>query len=376
MIPFLPQYVESLCQEQIVVSQAADAQIPVGTIFFGGGTPSLLSAKDFEIILRTASDNFKLMDSVEITIEANPGTVNADYLKSIHSLGINRISFGMQSAHPGDLQTLNRQHVQRDVIQAVEWSKKAGFNHINLDLIFGIPGQDIQRWLSTLELALMENIDHFSLYSLSVEEGTPLKKWIDHGLIPAPDEDLAADMYESAIDKFEQAGFLQYEISNWTRLDGQDNRCLHNLQYWRYLPYLGFGAGAHGFFNDTRTENAGGIAEYITRMKGGVRTGFPAGPACLQSQRLSKWDQMQEYLMVGYRLTDEGISKLEFQQQFGHPIEEYFPKQLDHLANQGLIEVHPQDPSRLRLTRRGRLFGNRVFTEFVGNRIPKGFEAN
>ena len=370
MLDILPQYIEALCQEQRLLSSKVKEKIPVGTIFFGGGTPSLLKTEHLQKILETASECFDLMESLEVTLEANPGTVTAESLKAIRSLGINRISFGMQSAHPGDLQILNRQHIHGDVIQAVAWCKQIGFEHINLDLIFGIPGQTLDRWENTLDLALQEHVDHFSLYSLSVEDGTPLKKWIDHGLLTQPDNDLAADMYETAMDKLAQEGFIQYEISNWVRDDGLENRCLHNLQYWRYLPYLGFGAGAHGFINGVRTENISGIDDYISRIATCTQTVFPAGPAYINSISLSNWEQMQEYLMVSFRLTDEGVSRSDFLERFGKSIDATFEKQLSRLLRQGLIEIHPKDQDRLRLTRRGRLFGNQVFVQFVGNREP------
>jgi oxygen-independent coproporphyrinogen-3 oxidase len=273
----------------------------------------------------------------------------------------------MQSAHPDDLHILDRQHRHEDVINAVAWSKQAGFDRINLDLIFGIPGQSHERWKETLNLALSENIDHFSLYSLIVEEGTPMHSWVERGLLQAPDDDLAADMYETAINRLEQTGYLQYEISNWAKQAEADNRCQHNLQYWRFLPYLGFGAGAHGFVNGVRTENTGGILEYIRKVNQNQSIVFPTGPAGETLDQLSTWDLMQEFLMVGFRLTDEGVSRNDFQTMFGQNMEKAFGKQVDYLLKNGLIEQHPQDESRLRLTRRGRLFGNHVFAQFVGN---------
>jgi oxygen-independent coproporphyrinogen-3 oxidase len=224
-----------------------------------------------------------------------------------------------------------------------------------------------------LELALREGVDHFSLYSLSVEEGTPLKRWIDRGLLTAPDDDLAATMYETATMVLDHHGFKQYEISNWAReIQGEsDGRCRHNLQYWRGLPYLGFGAGAHGFSHGVRTENLSAIPEYIGAMQQSVLKEFPASPACKSTSLISVWDQMQEYLMVGFRLTEEGVSKTTFQDKFGKSMEGLFERQLRTLLKQGLIEIHPLDEDRYRLTTTGRLFGNRVFSQFVGNRPPK-----
>ena len=370
MKSLLPEYVKALCQEVKMTAESAEERIPVGTIFFGGGTPSLMTVEQVGQVLDTVRASFDLQVGVEITLEANPGTVNYNYLRDLRLTGVNRLSLGMQSAHPDDLRMLDRQHRHEDLIRTVAWSKEARFKHINLDLIFGIPGQTLDRWQNSLNLALLENVDHFSLYSLSVEEGTPLQRWVNRGLLQLPEEEISAAMYETAMDRLAGAGYQQYEISNWARQDEMDNHCRHNLQYWRFLPYLGFGAGAHGFFAGVRTENSGGIGEYIERMRKASQMAFPAGPAAIRRDVLSIWDQMQEYLMVGFRLTEEGISTRDFKAQFGHAVDEYFQKQVIRLQRQGLLEWHPHDADRLRLTRRGRMFGNQVFTEFVGNRIP------
>lgn len=370
MNSYLSKYVDAVCQEQKMIAESSFKPIQVGTIFFGGGTPSLLSVEHYHQLLSTTKEYFDLQPDIEITIEANPGTVTENYLERLHQTGVNRISFGMQSAHPDDLRILDRQHHHEDVIRAVKWSKKVGFQHINLDLIFGIPGQNMSRWNNSLEMALMENIDHFSLYSLSIEEGTPMKKWMEQGRLEVIDDELSAEMYELAMDKLENAGFLQYEISNWAKISQVDNRCQHNLQYWRYLPYLGLGAGAHGFMCGIRTENVGGIIDYINAVSQDPSKTFPGGPVCKQPVALSKWDMMQEFMMVGFRLAEEGVSRNEFQTRFGFNLDELFDRQISLLSRQGLIEIHPQNSDRLRLTIKGRLFGNQVFSKFVGNREP------
>ena len=376
MKTFIPQYVQTICKELEIVSQSSQERISVGTVFFGGGTPSLLSVEQFRSILKTVKVVFDLAPDAEITLEANPGTVNKQSLTGLKACGFNRISFGMQSANVDDLRILNRQHRHEDVIQAVAWSKQAGFEHINLDLIFGIPGQTLESWQRTLELALMEKIDHFSLYSLIVEDGTPLERWISRGLLAEPDNDLAAGIYETAMQVLDRAGYEQYEISNWALGGKVDNRCRHNLQYWRGLPYLGFGAGAHGFFNGIRTENAYGIEEFINRVNRSKSTDFPAGPAYVSASRLSLWDRMQEFLMVGFRLTAEGVARADFKETFGYPMESFFSKQIEYLEKNKLIERHPRDDDRLRLTQRGILLGNQVFAQFVGNREPEELKRN
>jgi oxygen-independent coproporphyrinogen-3 oxidase len=376
MNQFIPEYVDSLCQELKVVGEQAPQPIRAHTIYFGGGTPSLLNPSQVDRILNEVSKHFVILSDAEITLEANPGTVTLEQLTNLKSLGVNRLSFGMQSVHPSDLRILDREHTYEDITRSILWSKKAGFEHLNLDLIFGIPGQTLERWKQTLYLAFRFGVDHYSLYSLSIEEGTPLKRWTDRGLLREPDDDLAARMYEYAIEKLDHKGFSQYEISNWALRPGggSDSRCRHNLQYWRYLPYLGFGAGAHGFYNGVRTENESKVDQYIELVKKVDQNIYPAGPACISSRKLSKWDQMQEYLMVGFRLTEEGISKNDFMRRYSISPEIAFKSQFELLMKQGLIKIHPQTDDRIRLTKKGRMFGNRVFMQFVGNDSQDGFE--
>lgn len=376
MQTFIPKYVKALQKEVRWASKYLTQPVQVGTIFFGGGTPSLLSTFHLNELMHTLQDAFELSSDCEITLEANPGTVDKYWLGELKRIGFTRISFGMQSANPDDLRILNRHHIHPQVIEAVAWSKEVGFEHINLDLIFGIPAQTLKRWQQTLEFALLENVDHLSLYSLTVEEGTPLHTWVRRGVLPAPDDDLSGEMFETAMRVLTRAGFKQYEISNWARGGGAETQCRHNLQYWRFLPYLGFGAGAHGFFENTRTENTTGILDYIKKMEDEPETAFPGGPACIRVERLERWDAMQEYMMVGFRLTEEGISLSAFEKKFSCSAELIFEKQIAaHLKN-GLIERHSLDHDRLRLTQKGILFGNRVFASFVGNREPEGLRLS
>ena len=371
MTALLPEYMQALCQEM----SSSLNQLPEGTtihsIYFGGGTPSLVSSQQYQDLFDVLRSSAQMEENAEISLEANPGTVTRQYLDDLIETGFNRISFGMQSALDRELRILNRQHHYEDMLNAVKWSKQAGFGHINLDLIFGLPGQTVQDWMRSLEAAMRFNIVHLSIYSLLVEEGTPLKRWIDRGLLELPDEDLAGEIYERTIDLLSDNGFLQYEISNWSR--GEGSRCRHNLQYWRFLPYLGFGAGAHGFWGQFRTENVNTIGEYIQRIKANNQSGFPAGAAALTRACLSEWERMQENMMVTLRLTEEGISCEDFRNRFGSDMRVVFDRQISRLLRVGLVEWSDQQ-SRLRLTRRGKLLGNRVFSEFVGNTAPAGFD--
>lgn len=364
----VPAYVTALCSEIRQVSASAGEEIPVHTIFFGGGTPSLLSAEQLEMILSTIRSCFVVRPEVEVTLEANPGTVSQRYLDDLRGIGINRLSYGMQSAHPDDLRLLERQHDYFDVVQAVRWARRAGFDNLSLDLIFALPGQDLERWQVTIDRAVEMEPDHLSLYALTIEHGTPLHRRWARGMIPLVDEDLAADMYEYAIERLPRDGFEQYEISNWARRGaGRYLRsCRHNLQYWYNRPYLGFGAGAHGFAAGRRTINVGGIRPFIQRcssLDGGV---FPAGPAVRRVIDVDLQTEMQETMMVGLRLTQEGVSAQDFALRFGKSLQDVFGREIERLEKMNLLEWVDKENPRLRLTGRGIQLGNQVFMQFIG----------
>lgn len=363
----IPNYVKSLCPELVWLGKKYAETCSIDSIFFGGGTPSLLTTDQFMMVFSSIHSGFNVEQGCEITIEANPGTVSANTMAELYSLGVNRVSFGMQSAHPGDLTILDRQHRFEDVLNAVTWSRKAGLRHINIDLIFGIPGQTMERWQQNLDLAVNLGVDHLSLYSLILEEGTPLERRYRRGLIELVDDDLTADMYEYAMDTLPEKGFFQYEISNFARMDGDaDSRCRHNLNTWRYHPYFGVGAGAHGFINGLRIANVGLIPEYINK----IQKAEGEWPASESIEKLDEWERMQEWMMVGLRLTEEGVSAAEFGGRFKVPMEKAFGGQLRKLMSEGLLEKTGNTGDRLRLTRKGILLGNRVFLEFVGNPRP------
>ena len=362
----IPDYVAALDREIALVGASAPARIPVHTFFFGGGTPSLISAAQYETLLKTMDTVYDLQPGFEATLEANPGTVTGPYLKSLRENGFNRISFGMQTADPGELALLGRIHDFYDVIQAVKWARQAGFEQINLDLIFGLPFQTLETWQASLEASLRLDPEHLSLYALTVEHGTPLFRWVGRGLVPSPDGDLAADMYEWVTERLDKAGFVQYEISNWARKDSSGSllACRHNLQYWRNQPYLGFGAGAHGYAAGYRLADVMHIKTYLERMAQPGQPAFPFSPATAHSTRVDRHTEMEETMMVGLRLTQEGVSRSSFQQRFGIPVEQVFGKEIDQMARAGLLE----SGEILRLTQHGHLLGNQVFMQFVDTR--------
>jgi len=366
----VPDYVKALCVEIRLAVRAAGKCLPAHTIFFGGGTPSLLPLELVEGILSTLQASFDLAADIEVTLEANPGTLAADYLIGLRELGVNRLSLGMQSANPRELGLLERQHDFGDVVQAVTWARRAGFDNLSLDLIFGLPGQSLESWQNNLKLAAGLDPEHLSLYALTLEHGTPMQHWVARGLLNEPDSDLAADQYEWSGAFLKEAGFVQYEISNWARQaeDGQIRACRHNLQYWRGLPYLGFGAGAHGYAHDVRVANVLGPAAYIQKLTEPTEwvpsqnTNYPITPATVSAIHSQGRDAMGEFMMMGLRLTLEGISRSTFRERFEIELDDIYGQEIDRLVRQGLLE---RQADTLRLTPHGRLLGNRVFMEFI-----------
>jgi len=363
----IPAYVDALCMEIAFTAQASETRLPVYTIYFGGGTPSLLPASSFEQIFKSIDDHFDLQPDTEISLEANPGTLSLEYLADLRSIGFNRISLGVQSANPQELAILERQHDFPAVIQSCSWARLAGFLNINLDLIFGLPYQSLASWQQSLNLVLGLDPDHLSLYDLTLEHGTPLGHWAGRGLISVPDPDLAAEMYEWTLDRLDQENFEHYEISNWGKKRGSSSfACRHNLQYWRNLPYLGFGAGAHGYAAGYRAANVLAPAAYIRRFDTSTdNLSFPRTPATQTFNKVSLEDEIGETMMMGLRLVQEGISDRKFQDRFGGALNQRFGRQIDRLVDLGLLERAGPDGDILRLTRRGYLLGNQVFVEFI-----------
>jgi oxygen-independent coproporphyrinogen-3 oxidase len=358
----IPAYVDALCREIAAVADSADGRLELHTIFFGGGTPTLMTPAQYGRILAAIERHFDLAEP-EITTEANPGTVSLADLRELRALGINRISFGVQSANADELRMLERRHDYFDVLNAVTWARQAGFCNLNLDLIYGLPLQTLDRWRATVELVLGLRPEHLSAYALTLEHGTPFGRWSRRGLLPIPDPDAAADMYEWASEELETRGYAQYEISNWAQ---PGHECRHNLQYWRNLPYLGLGAGAHGFAGGYRYSNLLRIGTYIDRLAEASMPSppieFPLTPATVNRHRQSVRDDMGETMITGLRLTREGVSGEAFRSRFGQGVETAYRSEVEDLTRLGLLEW--QD-DRLLLTTRGRLLGNQVFMRFV-----------
>ena len=368
----IPAYVEALTREvtfvgdQLPTNELPNYTTTAHTIFFGGGTPSLLSPAHFSSIFDVIRNHFMLIENAEITIEANPGTVSYENLVELRNIGVNRISYGVQSANTEELRMLERVHNFLDVIEAVSSARKAGFANLNLDLIYGLPGQALLTWQTTVKRILDLHPEHISAYALTLEHGTPFGRWASRGLLPLPDPGLAAEMYEWLGDALAANGYVQYEISNWSK---PGYECRHNLQYWRGLPYLAFGAGAHGYANGYRYSNVLRIKTYIDRLTNlhANRPIFnlqvPLTPVTVNHHKQTLTDDMSEYMMTGLRLTHEGVSADEFQARFGKQIYEVYGLEIEELLKLGLIEHGTGQ--RIKLTERGRLLGNQVFMQFV-----------
>ncbi|HEY77047.1 MAG TPA: radical SAM family heme chaperone HemW [Thermoflexia bacterium] len=359
----IPGYVDALRAE---MGQAP--RVRAHTLYFGGGTPSLLHPEQVGLLVEAVRHHFSLPDDAEISLEANPGTVDLDSLRGLRAAGVSRLSLGVQSAHDDELRLLGRLHTWDQAIEAFHTARRAGFTNINLDFIYGLPGQTLDRWRRTLEAALDLLPEHLSLYALSVEEGTPLERAIATGRLPAPDPDLAAEMYELAEGMLEKAGYAHYEISNWARRpvgapppsgrrrseEVSPSACRHNLTYWRNEPYLGFGAGAASWWAGRRWTNTSHPAEYIARVNRGES---PIDEIETIPPRL----EMGETMMMGLRLM-EGVSDDRFRQRFGVGLADVYGSELTEMQRLGLLIW---DGATARLTRRGRLLGNQVFQRFL-----------
>ncbi len=355
ILPLREPYVRALNTEIVLAGQLA--QLADGaprhsrTIFFGGGTPSLLSVEQITRMLAACRKAFAVDEQAEITLEANPGTLSFEQLKGLNAAGINRLSLGSQTFDADLLHTLGRIHTPDEIVQALSNARAAGFTSVNLDLMFGLPGQTMQHWKTTLDRALDLHPEHFSLYSLIIEEGTLFYTWTNEGRIIPGDEDLCADMYEYADDRLQTEGYENYEISNWA-LPGHQSR--HNLTYWQNLPYLGMGAGAHSFYGGRRFSNILDPQEYITLLKKQQR------PEA-ESELIGRVQEMSETAFLGLR-TAQGLHLPTFEERFAESFTQFVGMRLRTVEEAGLLE---QEHEWIRLSKRGRLLGNEVFLRLL-----------
>lgn len=359
-------FVDALVKEIELWAPIAEGR-PVPTVFFGGGTPSLLPLADIERIMAALQQHFALEPDAEVSLEANPGTVDLDYLRGLVAAGVNRLSFGVQSFDDAELAALDRIHTAEDAVEGYRWAREAGFGSINLDLIYGLADQSIERWQSNVERAIELAPDHLSLYALTIEEGTKLAYDIDHGNAPEPDPDLQADMYEWSIDRLDGVGYHQYEISNWSR---PGHECRHNLVYWRNGEWLALGPGAHAHWAGFRFADVYSPRQYIDRVTETNPTDIAnaadaAGTlkAMRQVGFIEGQDdvRMADTAILALRL-NEGLDSEDFRSRFGATPDEAFGPTLAEMTEAGLLE---RDNGTTRLTRRGRLIANEVFVRLL-----------
>jgi putative oxygen-independent coproporphyrinogen III oxidase len=336
-------YADQAILEISMAAQALKGRL-VETVFFGGGTPTLLPAADLVRILTAIDEEIGLAPDAEVTTEANPDSVSATDLLELRTGGFNRISIGMQSAAQHVLRVLERTHDPARVPHAVAWAREAGFEQVSLDLIYGAMGESQQDWRATLQAALACEPDHLSAYSLIVESGTRLARQIRQGLITAPDEDDLADKYLIAEELLTNAGFHWYEISNWAR--AKDSECRHNQLYWHSDDWWGVGPGAHSHLADRRWWNVKHPSTYARKLA--------AGEQPVEGEEVLT-DEMKalETVMLGIRLSE------------GLPTETLDTHKLADLQARGLVQTHPDLPGRTVLTLPGRLLGDAIARELV-----------
>ncbi|MBP6470351.1 MAG: radical SAM family heme chaperone HemW [Chloroflexi bacterium] len=350
-------YAAAVCAELAQV--AGGEKRPYHTIFFGGGTPSLMPPETIRQILQAVNAHFSPVGVPEITMEANPGTVDGAYLTAVAAAGVNRLSFGVQSAVASELALLERTHDFATAVQAVAMARAAGLSNFNLDLIYGLPGQTLASWRESLDAVLALEPPHLSLYCLTIEPGTPMQRWLLNGRIQPPDPDLAADQYDLACDLLAQHGYDHYEISNWAKPGGE---CAHNLTYWRDGEYLGLGAGAHGHAGGVRYQVVKQPRVYIRRLEMSEARGYPLSTAVSDYHAISQDEAMTDAVITQLRLLQEGLDLAAFAARFGRTLDEAFPGTAAQLAAWDMVR---EANGRLYLTPKAYFLSNQVFYRFI-----------
>jgi len=345
-------YAAALAREiALAEDDLADAPPGPPTLYIGGGTPSVLPLAALESILDTCARVLDL-STAEITLEANPGTLAVESLHALRTLGVNRLSLGVQSFSDAALRLLGRIHSAAEARQAVALARATGLDSVGLDLIYGLPGQTLREWQRDLEEALFLAPEHLSLYCLTLEQGTPLARAVSAGELPAHDEDVAADMLLLAEERLDAAGYVHYELSNWAR-PGHVSR--HNIAYWRNEDYRGCGVAAHSHRGRRRWANTSSLQEYLEALERGLSAPVE------EAEELDPATAMGEAMMLGLRLL-AGVPYDVFRERYGQEMQSVYGAVVAELAGQGLLE---QDDRGVRLSARGRLLGNQVFACFL-----------
>ena len=351
-------YVRSLIRE-IEEQSVCPRGTCVDTVFFGGGTPSVLTGGQIAGIMEALYGFFSIREDAEISMEMNPGTADAEKLLAFMSAGINRLSMGIQSMRDDELKTLGRIHTAQEARSSFELARKTGFDNINVDLMSALPGQSFESWQYTLGEAVRWAPEHISAYSLIIEPGTPFSSMYENGTLPPlPDEDTDREMYHFTKDFLAEHGYLRYEISNYA-LDGRE--CRHNSGYWTGHPYLGFGIGAASYVNGIRFSNDSDLSEYLKAFPGDRAHAGQAAAVRAEQHRLSGEEQMEEFMFLGLRMT-AGVKDQVFFERFGEKISDIYGPVLVRHISQGVLE---RTEGGYRLTDRGVDVSNYVLADYL-----------
>lgn len=344
------RYLEGLNREMALYNLSQHQ--PLDTLYLGGGTPSCLSMQELDQLMQSIHNQLSIDKQTEFTFEINPGELSLEKCQLLYDAGVNRISMGVQTFNDHLLRRIGRNHRVRHVYQSIDWLRQTGFNALSIDLIFRLPGQTLADFNDSLEKALELELPHYSLYSLIIEQQTLFQQLMREGKLPIPTEDTDADMFELAIKRLDEHQINQYEISNFA-MKGFESR--HNLKYWQYHPYYGFGAGAHGFIDGVRYYNHGPVHHYLKQTEQQAKPIINKLPLDLN-------DQMEEYIFLALR-TNRGFSLTKFENKFSHSAMKLFGEFFNKQVSKELMLI---EGDTIRLTNRGLFLADTVFRELIG----------
>ncbi len=343
------QPVDSYLEHMLEEFRSYDIQ-KLSTLYIGGGTPTALSAPQLEVLLDGLTKNLDLSVLEELTIEANPGDLDADKIAVLKNSAVNRVSLGVQTFDDKMLKKIGRSHLEKDIYENIDRLKLAGFDNISIDLIYALPGQTMEQVKENVAKAIGLDIPHMSLYSLILENHTVFMNRMRRGKLPLPKEELEAEMFEYIIAELERVGFEHYEISNFSK-PGFESR--HNLMYWDNAEYYGIGAGASGYVNGIRYKNHGPIRHYLSAVE--------EGNARITEEHLSQKERMEEEMFLGLR-KKSGVSMVRFEEKFGRSFDGLYGEIVRELVQQGLMQI---ENDRVRMTKRGLFLGDTVAERFI-----------
>ena len=349
-------YTDALCREIVDRAPALAAKGPASTLYIGGGTPTALPIPLLGRIVETIGGHIPFEHSFEFTIEVNPGAINLEYITALQTMGATRLSIGAQAFNNDQLKRIGRIHTEQDIKDAVRWARAALIVDVSLDLMYGLPGQTMDQLQWSVGSAMDLAVTHISVYGLTIEEGTPFAKAQAAGTLGLPGDEETEAMYDYLVNSLPPYGFKRYEISNFARSDFVSR---HNLGYWTDVPYAGFGAAAHSYWEDRRTENLRSIDEYIAAIQSGQTPSREEAP-------FTRKNRMEEFCFLALR-TAQGLNKARFEAKFGCPVEQVYAPVIADLTAKGLME---DAGDALRLTPAGMKVGNVAFRAFLLDEEP------